>query len=246
MVDDATGRDLSAVFDFLQTGGVALNPTSSEKTALTARLFELANDGRSDVIRGASRFKLVYGATVVELLRPEALGTLEGLHRSWDNDDDLDCRKRRATDYMGRGINVAQAIVMVTYMLGGPSTVASRSTVPVHIRLDNTVAGRLIACGKSLTNSLLKAATYCDYRDSAVLRKTLRKALMKYVDAGDTARVKFITDLMLAMACYGDEVLSVDFPVDAVTLEWLDKKSEHSFSTFFIDYQLDPEEALRI
>lgn len=247
MINNTTsGKDLSAVLDFLQSSELVMNPTNEEKTALVETLINLAEIGRSDVIREAARLEHVYGATVVELLKPEALGALEGLHRSWDVDDNIYSDKRRVTDYMGRGLNVAQAIVMVTYMLGGPSIVKSKSMVPVHIRLDSTVAGRLITCGKSLTNLLLKAVTYCDYRNSTVLRRTLRKALMKYVDMRDTVRVKFIAGLMLAMACYGDEILPTDFPVSVITLQWLDEKSKHSFSSFYIDYIMDPEEAVKI
>lgn len=178
------------------------------------------------------------GTDAVRLAMGPAGSALRGLKRDWDDKvvekRGLKLVSRRATE--DDGLTERQAIVEILKLFGAKPSGHGKLTV------DKTVEGRLAEAGEPAARRLMIGVTYCDYRGCKTLKTAVRVALRQAADAGDGKTVRFVADLLCALACYDETMLDLGFPVDKVTADWITSQAaRRSLKSLAIDWAVDPE-----
>lgn len=217
-------------------------PSDVEAGRLHADVFRVAVgcDGKaaSDVASILPRLYQCVGADAVRLAMGPAGDALRGLKRDWD-DKALEKRglrlvNRRATE--DDGLTERQAIVEILKLFGAKPSGHGKLTV------DKTVESRLSAVSDPTARRLMAGVSYCDYRGRKTLKTAVRIALRRAADAGDGKTIRFVADLLCALACYDETMLDLGFPVDKVTAGWITSQAaKRPLKSLAIDWAVDPE-----
>lgn len=226
------------------TEALASGPAASavEAGRLRADMFQVAvNGSRGSVADVASIVPRLYqcvGRRAVRLAMGAGGAALRGLKRDWDGK----AVEKRGTRIVGRrvteddGLTERQAITETLRLLGAKP--AGHGTIDV----DDVVERRLSAIGEPDARRLMLGVSYCDYRGDRRLKTTVRSALRRAADDGDSKTIRFIADLLCALACYDETVLPLSFPVDRVTADWIfEQAGRRTVKALAIDWQIDPD-----
>lgn len=226
------------------TRALAGGPAASavEAGRLRADMFQVAvTASRASIADVASIVPRLYqcvGRRAVRLAMGAGGAALRGLKRDWDDK----AVEKRGTRIVGRrvtedaGLTERQAITEALRLLGAKP--AGRGMVSV----DDVVERRLAAISEPDARRLMRGVTYCDYRGDRRLKTTLRTALRRAADDGDSKTIRFIADLLCSLACYDETALPLSFPVDKVTVDWVfEQAGKRTVKALAIDWQIDPD-----